>query len=68
MSNGIVCLLEVWKILDHMMHCNAGVEDSVSVHRQSIIESLPLMLVVNCLASAGQYSYSHRNVAPIGGH
>lgn len=45
------------EILDYKMHRNADVEHSVSVQRPSIIESLPLILIADRPASAGQYGY-----------
>lgn len=45
---------EVWTFLDYAMHRNADVGDSALMHRQSIIGSLQLMLIDDCLASAGQ--------------
>ena len=32
--------IEVWKCLDYRLHCDADVEDSASMQRQSIIKSL----------------------------
>ena len=49
----------MWTFLDDMMHRDADVNDSVLMQRQSIIESLQLMLIVDCLASAGQYLVTH---------
>lgn len=43
----------MWKCLVET-HRDMDVEDSASMRRRSIIESLPLMLIDDCPASAGQ--------------
>lgn len=45
---------EGWKILDNKMHRNLDMKDSESMQGQSIIESLPLMLIIDCSATDGQ--------------
>ena len=44
---------EVWKRLDWKMRHDTEVEDSALMQRQSIIQSLQLMLIYECLDSAG---------------
>ena len=46
--------MEVGNLPDYKMHCDVDVEDSASMQGKSRIKTLQLMLIVDCLASAGQ--------------
>lgn len=50
-TRALMGILEVWKFPLYKMHLDANVEDSESMQRRSIIESLyALVLIVYCLA------------------